>query len=75
MTNEELMYAKERNLKVRVENHDYAFEGWILTIFCKYNAPEKIRCVVESGEGLCLIQSAKNLEFAKMSDYVLAHVK
>lgn len=68
MTYEELCYARDHHCKVRVENHDYVFIGWVIVIYTKYKAPTKIRCVIENGDGLNLIQSPKNLEFNSITD-------
>ena len=45
--------------RVKVENHDYQFEGTVLSIWRKRNGG--IRVVVEDDRGVCLIQSPKNL--------------
>lgn len=63
MTLDELNYAHFNNIKVRVVNHDYVFIGWVVSIYHKYNAPNKVRCVIENGDGVNLTQSLKNLEF------------
>lgn len=68
MTPEALKYAQEHDLKVRTINHDYTFVGWVVSIYHKYQAPDKVRVVIESGEGINLIQSPKNLEFDKFLD-------
>lgn len=68
MTLDELNYVRDNNLKVRVENHDYVFIGWVVSVYHKYKAPNKIRCVIENGDGLNLIQSPKNLEFNSITD-------
>lgn len=42
-----------------VTGHDYRFEGTIQTIFRKRNG--KLRVVVESDDGVCLIQNLSNV--------------
>ena len=44
---------------VRVENHDYEFRGTVQSIWRKRSGA--LRVVVESDDGVCLIQSLKNL--------------
>lgn len=68
MTPAELRYCWDRNLRVRVANHDYAFSGWVVSIYHKYKAPDKVRVVIENGDGVNLIQSPKNLEFEKITE-------
>jgi hypothetical protein len=66
MTDAEMEIARSNRLLVKVVNHDYQFYGYIVTTFEKWHQfPGKSpwRCVVESPHGVCLIQSAKNLEF------------
>lgn len=64
MTDNELDEAYLRKSRVRVNNHDYEFEGVLVTIFTKKNN-KSVRVVVEDDNGLLLIQSAKNLELVK----------
>lgn len=61
MTNDDLFHAFDAKKRVFVHNHDYLFAGRIICVFRKKN--QQTRCVIENDEGLCLIQSAKNLEF------------
>lgn len=45
--------------RVQVIGHDYKFYGILLRFFNKRNG--KQRCVVENDEGICLIQTPKNV--------------
>lgn len=64
MTDEELKDAYNAGSRVRVINSDYSFYGIIDTWFRKRDG-KSVRCIVESDERVCLIQSAKNLELVK----------
>jgi hypothetical protein len=73
MTDEEMREAYLNGMHVSVCNHDYKFTGHITIIFRKFKkgdvaiagaATGPWRCVVQNGDGVCLIQSAKNLEIA-----------
>jgi hypothetical protein len=72
MTDEEMRDAFWNHGKVQVKNHDYKFSGQIAIIFRKYKPDDTSyggatgpwRCVVQNMDGVCLIQSAKNLEIA-----------
>lgn len=64
MNDEEMMRAYLQRKRVATANHDYAFQGIIISTFLKRARPDGIprkRCVIENDDGLCLIQSAKNL--------------
>lgn len=73
MTDEEMRDCFTGYVRVEVKNHDYTFKGLIISIFRKYSfkLPEASppqgpwRCVVQNEDGVCLIQSAKNLIVAK----------
>jgi hypothetical protein len=49
--------------RVRVENHDYEFEGTVQCIWRKRSGA--VRVVIEDDRGVCLIQSPRNLVLAK----------
>lgn len=75
MTNEEMKEAWRHFRRVKVVNSDYVFSGLIVSVFNKRFHPVKgencqhtnrqTRCVVESDDRVCLIQSAKNLVLAE----------
>lgn len=64
MNDKELIDAYNRGRRVVIVNSDYHFEGEILAYFYKRDG-KSIRCVVESADRICLIQSAKNLELVR----------
>lgn len=64
MTEYELAECFAHHFRVKVINSDYNFEGVIDTVFRKRDGIA-LRCVVESDDRVCLIQSCKNLERVK----------
>jgi hypothetical protein len=61
MSDEELVMALSvPGKRFRVTGHEYKFEGTVQIIFRKRNG--NVRCVVENDDGVCLIQSLKNIE-------------
>lgn len=64
MTDDE-MYALDADpqwRRVRVQASDYAYEGWLVSVFAKRN--RKPRCVVEDSCGRLFIHNASQLTLA-----------
>jgi hypothetical protein len=71
MNEKEMFDAFHRKLLVRIVNHDYEMEGYIVCVFNKYvdTSPGHppgpygdVRCVVQDDRRLLFIQSGRNLE-------------
>lgn len=62
MTPGEMADARITKRRVVVTGHEYKFEGIIIAAFVKRDQTS-FRCVVENDDGVCLIQSPKNLTF------------
>lgn len=60
MIDAEAYHARDFDQRVKVQNHDYVFEGYIIAAFTKRDNIS-VRCVVENDDKVCLIQSPKNL--------------
>lgn len=60
MTPEQCERARRENYRVKIVEHEYSFDGMIITVFRKRDS-SKIRVVVENDDGICLIQNPKNL--------------